>query len=49
VNLAVHFIRARSNLSCFSVPFLYYATCWSGEGKEENCEWEEGGEVEEIG
>jgi len=27
------------------VPFMYYATCWSSEGKEENCEWEERGEV----
>jgi len=39
--LAVYFIRARI-LSCSSGPFLlYYATCWSDRGKEENCGWRE--------
>ena len=28
--------------------FIYYATCWSGGGKEENCEWGKRGEVREI-
>ena len=26
-----------------AVPFLDFATCWSGGGKEENCRGEEGG------
>ena len=30
-------------------PFIYYATCWSGRGNEENCGWGMGREVEEIG
>jgi len=51
VNLAIHFIRARSSLilSCTSGPFLlYYTICWSDERKEENCGWE-GEEVRKIG
>jgi len=46
VNLAVHFIRARSSLilSLFLqvVPFLY-VTCWNDGEKKENCEWGRGG------
>jgi len=36
MNLVVHFFRARSSLilSCSSGLFvLYYAACWSGEGR----------------
>jgi len=51
VNLAVHF-RARSSLilNCSSESFLffYYAACWSNGKKEENCGWEERGEIGEI-
>jgi len=51
VNLAVHFIKARSSLilSCFSRSplFIYYAICGVMEG-EENCGWVER-RVGEIG
>jgi len=43
VNLAVHFIRARSSLilNYSSEPFLlYYATCWNGGREEDNCGWD---------
>jgi len=42
VNLASHFIKPRSSviLNCFSGPsLLYYITCWSSGGKEENYRW----------
>ena len=34
------------NWAVSSSPFLYYATCWSDGGKEENYEWGEGTKVE---
>jgi len=54
VNLAVHFIRARSSLilSCSSGSFFFYITLLvggkEGGGKEENCEWRERREMREI-
>jgi len=39
VNLAVHFIRARS-LNCSSGPFLFILYFEVNEKKEENCGWE---------
>jgi len=52
VNLAIPFIKMRSSLilNCFFGLFpFYYAICWSGRGKEENCGGRIGGGMEEIG
>jgi len=46
VNLAVHQGEEQPDTELFLqvVPFIYYATCWSGEEKVENCGWERRGE-----
>jgi len=47
VPYSFHFIRARNSLilNCSPGPFIYYTTCWSGEGKKRIV----GGEGREVG